>query len=194
MARRSLASAVMLASLGALAAKPVDAEKSASVTGPAPDPSPVDAQLADLTARLADAEKALTTAHESYEKQLATAATENTSLRARVEELELSIAKQVDETAEHIRDLTARFDAAWKRREEEIDERFRVMRESAAPLVIPDGALPSTAPVRGRVQRFAAALIHCHDGAGAKLAIRAGDPIPEGADLTGVHPTAIEER
>jgi hypothetical protein len=173
MARRSIASAVMLASLGALAAKPVDAEKGASVTGPAPDPSPVDAQLADLTARLVDAEKALTTAHESYEKQLA------------------------DMRAEHdaqIVDLTARFDAAWKRREEEIAERFRVMRESAAPLVIPEGTLPSTAPVRGRAQRFAAALIHCHDGAGAKLAIRAGEAIPEDADLTGVHPTAIEER
>lgn len=194
MARRSIASAVMLASLGALAAKPVDAEKSASATGPAPDPPPVDPQIVDLTARLADAEKALTTTHESYEKQLADAAAENTSLRSRVEELELSIAKQVDETAEHIRDLTARFDAAWKRREEEIAERFRVMRESAAPLVIPEGTLPSTAPVRGRVQRFAAALIHCHDGAGAKLAIRAGEAIPDDADLTGVHHSAIEER
>lgn len=178
MARRNLAGAVMLASLGALAAKPVDAEKGASVTGPAPDPSPVDAQLADLTARLADAEKALTTAHESYEAQLATAATENTSLRARVEELELTLATERDGAQKRLDDLRADFDAAWERRERALG-----------------GDKPSpSAPVRGRVQRFAAALIHCHDGAGAKLAIRAGEAIPDDADLTGVHPTAIEER
>lgn len=175
MARRSLAGAVMLASL---AAKPVDAEKSASATGPAPDPPPVDPQIVDLTARLADAEKALTTTHESYEKQLADAAAENTSLRSRVEELELTIAMERDAAQKRLDDLRAEFDAAWKRRESALG-----------------GDKPSpSAPVRGRVQRFAAALIHCHDGAGATLAIRAGEIIPEDADLTGVHPSAIEER
>jgi len=163
-ARRSLAGPVMLASLASLAAKPVDAEKSASATGPAPDPPPVDPQIVDLTARLADAEKALTTTHESYEKQLADAAAENTSLRSRVEELELTIAMERD--------------AAQKRRESALG-----------------GDKPSpSAPVRGRVTRFAAALIHCHDGTGAKLAIRSGEAIPDDADLTGVHPSAIEER
>jgi len=177
-ARRAIAGAVMLASLASLAAKPVDAEKSASATGPAPDPPQVDPQIVDLTARLVDAEKALSNAHESYERQLAEAATENTSLRARVEELELTIATERDSAQKRIDDLRADFDAAWERRERALG-----------------GDKPSpSAPVRGQLRRFAAALIHCHDGAGAKLAIRAHEPIPEDADLTGVHPSAIEER
>lgn len=178
MARRTLASVAMLASLGALAAKPVDAEKSASVTGPAPDPPPADAPVADLTARLADAEKALTAAHESYEKQLAEAGAEITSLRARIAELELTIAMERDGAQKRLDDQRDDFNAAWERRERALG-----------------GDKPSpSAPVRGRVQRFAAALIHCHNGAGAKLAIVAGDPIPDDAVLDGVHPSAIEER
>lgn len=181
MARRNVMAALALSALAA-APTPAEAktpavETSPAASGPPPEALP-DPRVVDLEARVADAEKALTAAHESYEKQLADAATENTALRARVEELELTIAMERDGAQKRLADLRAEFDAAWERRERSLG-----------------GDKPSpSAPVRGRVQRFAAALIHCHNGAGAKLAIVAGDPIPDDAVLDGVHPSAIEER
>ena len=107
---------------------------------------------------------------------------------AKIAELEAQLADAGEERRRALAELRADFDAAWKQREEEIAERYRVMRDSAAPL------MPPGAPVRGKVQRFAAALIHCHAADGSKLSVRAGYAIPEGADLTGVHPSAVEER
>lgn len=46
-------------------------------------------------------------------------------------------------------------------------------------------------PVRGRFARYA---IYCHDAKGEKLHIPRGKPIPEGANLDGVNPEAIEEK
>lgn len=113
---------------------------------------------------------------------------------AKIAELEALLVDEREASRRAIVEMRESFDASWKQREEKIVEQFRVMRESAAPLVMPDGVLPPGAPVRGKVQRFAAALIHCHAADGSKLSVRAGHAIPEDADLTGVHPSAIEER
>ena len=179
MARRNVMAAIALSALAASPAPEVKTpvETSPAASGPPPE-APTDPRIVDLEARLVDAEKALTNAHESYEAQLAEAGAEITSLRARIAELELTVAMERDGAQKRLNDLRADFDAAWERRERALG-----------------GDKPSpSAPVRGRVQRFAAALIHCHNDAGAKLAIVAGDPIPDDAVLDGVHPSAIEER
>ena len=123
---------------------------------------------------------------------IAALAAENASLRARVEELNLARAMDRDEAQKRFEEQRNDANAAWKRYEDEIEERFRVMRESATPLIIPDGVLPPTAPVRGKVLR-ASMLLHAHTKGGARITVRAGDAIPEDIDLDGVDRAAIVE-
>lgn len=162
---RSMMMPVALAALAALGAKPSAADGAATETTPAPAPPP-------------DAPQETPPSGAEIEAQL---------LRERVKELEAETARQ----ALALEEMRAAFDLSWASREREIEERYGMKRRSG---VIPEGVLPPTAPVRGKVQRFAAALIHCHAADGSALSVRAGDPIPDGAVLDGVHPSAIEER
>ena len=83
--------------------------------------------------------------------------------------------------------LRARFDEAWAERERQLEA------EAARPL--PRLGPISGAPVamaRTLRPRRARAHIHCRVD-GRPTVIPAGEPIPDGADLTGVAPDAIEE-
>lgn len=132
--------------------------------------TPVDPRVAELERELAAANEANATLRAERDAAHATIDT----LTAQVTSLRDEIVAAGDRRIHDLADLRARFDAAWQER-------------MGTPAPMPS-------PVRGRVQRFAASLIRCHDNAGAKLTLSAGDPIPDEADLTGVSPDAIEER
>lgn len=83
--------------------------------------------------------------------------------------------------------LRRRFDGAWAERERQLEA------EAARPLprLGPVSGTP-VAMARTPVLRRAHAHIHCRVD-GRPTVIPAGEPIPDGADLTGVAPDAIEE-
>lgn len=85
--------------------------------------------------------------------------------------------------------LRARFDRAWAERERQLEA------EAARPLprLGPVSGTPvAMAAAAGPRVRHARAHIHCRVD-GRPTVIPAGEPIPDGADLTGVAPDAIEE-
>lgn len=100
------------------------------------------------------------------------------ALRERAERAEQELAKAREES----KAMEARFDAAWAEREAQIRA------------LDTHGVLPETAPVRGRMVRFARHTIHCSDAKGQPLTIQHGHSIPEGAQLEGVGADAIGER
>jgi len=72
----------------------------------------------------------------------------------------------------------------------EARERIAALEAELAALRTREAEAPK-GPVRGRFARYA---IYCHDAKGEKLHIPRGKPIPEGANLDGVNPEAIEEK
>lgn len=136
-------------------AKPGDAAPPAGGTTPAPESPTIDPRVAEL-------EAALAAAHASYEEQIV-------DLKLLADQARAEFVRQLGEQS-------ARFDAAWRKREEEIV----AMKIIAAPAPAP-AALPETAPVMGRVL-VATCLLHAHRRDGSKVSIPAHHPIPDDVD------------
>lgn len=162
-------------------------------TTPAPDTVPLvpAAELDALrAAHAAELEQLRAAQRDEINCVLFAARAESKAEIARADEvLETERAVHRDELAA----LRARFDRAWKERDEEDAARVRRMEETAAPLVLPEGAPRAAQVIGGRPRQLRAKhIIYC-TVRGERAVIQHGKPIPEGADLAGVDPSAIEE-
>lgn len=203
MSRRTAMAAVALAAMAAAPIPEVKAsavETSPAASGPPPKAPLISATELEATSTPDEVER-LKSEISDLTRQLANERQRNAELtamleaqskdhRAEVEQLRTDISEQRDvfnaAWEKREREIEARFNAAWEKREGEIKARFDVMRDSAASLTVPS----ERETVGPRRYRARGKLVLVHDGKRVNI-IHEGE-IPADYDVSTLPPGSYE--